>query len=122
MSESVPLVKIDIPPLFQQLCPHIFRTQVPGFVATVVDSGNSWVELATVTQLANVKFGMTIEASVRLYPGYQVHFDAQGNFLTTPNLARSKKRKKLPAVSSRVPRSALGLETRIDRPGRPLGF
>ncbi len=115
-------IKLDIPPLFQHLCPHVFRVHIPGFVATVIDSGNTWVELNTAMQGVNVKFGVSTDMPVRLYPGSQIHFDHLGNFLATPSLARSKKAKKLPKVPTKIPRSSLTRENKLVRPGGRLPF
>lgn len=122
MSETT--IKIHIPQRLRKLLPHLFQERIPGYLANVLDSGNTWVELSTTAQGASVKFGVETNSPVRFYPGSQVLFDQGGNLLTTPDLARSKRPKLLKNKPSKAPVRDFSLEGngKITHHPKGLGF
>lgn len=106
-------IQIVIPAEFKEglFLAKLFRTHIPGFMATVLDSGNTWVELSLTTQGASVKLGVLTNDAVRFYPGSTVIFDLNGHLLRMPDLARSKRPKLLPAKTGRAPARSFKQET-----------
>lgn len=127
---KAPHLQVVIPETFKRqngrLLDLLFNIRVPGFFARVVDSGNTWVELATTSQGATVKFGVLTDQPVRFYPGSTITFDLQGNLLSIPDLARSKRPKLLPVKTSRAPTRNLNGEALpgkiAGKPVKGLGF
>lgn len=121
-------IQIVIPAEFKEglFLARLFRTHIPGFMATVLDSGNTWVELSLTTQGASVKLGVLTNDAVRFYPGSTVIFDHNGHLLRMPDLARSKRPKLLPVKTSRAPTRNLNGEAlpgKISgKPVKGLGF